>query len=154
MPASSSKKPGYLLSVLTNKCPRCREGFIYKEKNPYKLNSVVKMEEKCPVCKQPTEIEVGFYYGTSYVSYALSVALCVASFIAWWVLIGFSLQDNRFFWWLGLNAVLLVALQPPLMRLSRTLWLSWFVHYDPEWRNHSIDQTHTERVVPEHMGNW
>ena len=33
------------------------------------------MNKECPVCGQPTEIEVGFYYGTSYVSYALTVAL-------------------------------------------------------------------------------
>ncbi|HMC87059.1 MAG TPA: hypothetical protein VKI61_16145, partial [Chitinophagaceae bacterium] len=62
--SETEKKPGYLLSVLTNKCPRCREGFIYKEKSSYKLMSIVKMFDKCPVCGQPTEIEVGFYYGT------------------------------------------------------------------------------------------
>lgn len=92
------------------------------------------MNENCPVCGQRTEIEPGFYYGTGYVSYALSVAVCVASLIAWWVFIGFSLHDSRFFWWIGFNAVLLIALQPVLMRLSRTLWLSWFVKYDPDWK--------------------
>jgi hypothetical protein len=97
---------------------------------------------------------VGFYYGTAYVSYAISVAVCVASFIAWWVIIGVSLEDNRFFWWLGSNAVLLVVIQPPLMRLSRTLWLSWFVSYDPDWRNHPLDDKVSERIVPEQMGNW
>src|SRR5438105_9981773 len=105
--SKKENRPGYLLSVLMNKCPRCREGFIYEEPNPYKLKSVVKMKEKCPVCGQPTEIEVGFYYGTSYVSYALAVIVCVLSFIAWWLIIGFSLHDNRLFWWLGFNAVLL-----------------------------------------------
>jgi uncharacterized protein (DUF983 family) len=148
------KRPGYMLTVLTNKCPRCREGYIYKEKNTYKLNSIVKMVDKCPVCGQPTEIEVGFYYGTGYVSYAVSVAVCVASFIAWWVIIGFSLDDNRFFWWLGSNAVLLVVLQPPLMRLSRTLWLSWFVSYDPDWKEHKLDENNMDRIIPEQMGNW
>jgi uncharacterized protein (DUF983 family) len=143
-----------MLSVLTGKCPRCREGHIYQEKSSYKLKSVVKMHEKCPVCGQPTEIEVGFYYGTGYVSYALSVAVCVFSFIAWWLLFGFSLDDSRFFWWLGCNAVLLVALQPPLMRISRTLWLSWFVSYDPHWREHQLDESQTERIVPGQMGNW
>ncbi|HSC38194.1 MAG TPA: DUF983 domain-containing protein [Chitinophagaceae bacterium] len=148
------KRPGYLLTVLSNKCPRCREGHIYETKSSYNLKSIVKMKPKCPVCGQPTEIEVGFYYGTAYVSYAISVAVCVASFIAWWVIIGVSLEDNRFFWWLGSNAVLLVVIQPPLMRLSRTLWLSWFVSYDPDWRNHPLDDKVSERIVPEQMGNW
>lgn len=142
------------MAALTNRCPRCREGKIYTESNPYKLKSTLKMNEKCPVCGQPTEIEVGFYYGTGYVSYALSVAVCVASFIAWWVLIGFSLHDSRFFWWLGFNAVLLIALQPLLMRMSRTLWLSWFVKYDPYWKERKIDRESIERIIPEQMGNW
>lgn len=152
--ADREKRPGYLLTIMTGKCPRCREGHIYEEKSPYKLKSIVKMKKECPVCGQPTEIEVGFYYGTGYVSYALSVGLCVISFVAWWLLIGMSLEDSRFFWWMGCNAVLLVVLQPPLMRLSRTLWLSWFVPYDPQWRAHKPDESHRDRIVPEQMGNW
>ena len=112
------------------------------------------MHERCPVCGQPTEIEVGFYYGTSYVSYVLAVILCVISFVAWWLLIGFSFKDDRFFWWLGVNAALLIGLQPPLMRLSRTLWLSWFVKYDPDWKINNINAQTLERIVPGQMGNW
>jgi uncharacterized protein (DUF983 family) len=144
----------YLGMVLGNKCPRCREGYIYQDHNAYHLKSTVKMEKDCPVCGQPTEIEVGFYYGTGYVSYAISVGVCVASFLLWWLIIGFSLDDNRFFWWLGINAVLLVGLQPLLMRLSRTLWLSWFVGYDPDWKEHPLDGSIQERIIPEQMGNW
>lgn len=151
---SKERKPGYVISVLTNKCPRCREGSIYVEPNPYKLNSITKMHERCTVCGQPTEIEVGFYYGTSYVSYLLAVILCVVSFVAWWVLIGFSFTDNRFFWWMGVNAALLIGIQPPLMRLSRTLWLSWFVRYDPDHKSNPLNKEHLERIVPEQMGNW
>ena len=92
------------------------------------------MPHKCPECGQPFELEVGFWYGTGYVSYGLSFAISVATFIAWWVLIGMSTQDNRFFWWLGLNAVLLILLQPWLMRLSRVIWLYFFVYYDPDYK--------------------
>jgi uncharacterized protein (DUF983 family) len=151
--AAAERHPGYLLAILGNKCPRCREGFIYKERNSYKLRSVVKMVDKCPVCAQRTEIEVGFYYGTGYVSYALSVVFCVASCIAWWLLIGFSFEDNRFLAWLIFNSILLLALQPPMMRLSRTLWLSCFVRYDPDWKTHKPDD-HSDRIIPEQMSNW
>ena len=108
------------------------------------------MKEHCEVCGQPTEIEVGFYYGTGYVSYALSVAFSVATFIAWWVLIGFSLDDTRFFWWMGTNAVLMILLQPLFMRLSRSLWLSWFVKYDKDWKDHPLESF--ERLVPHEEG--
>lgn len=109
------------------------------------------MHKNCPVCGQPTEIEVGFYYGTGYVSYALTVALSVASFVAWFMLIGMSVDDNRFFYWLGFNAVLLIVLQPYLMRLSRTIWLSFFVRYNSNWKNEPLKPEHLERVIPDQM---
>ncbi|MBN8837290.1 MAG: DUF983 domain-containing protein [Sphingobacteriia bacterium] len=144
----------YLRAVLTNKCPRCRKGYLFQTKNAYDLKNNVKMNDHCPVCGQPTEIEVGFYYGTGYVSYALSIAFLVSTFIAWKVLIGvsFDINDNRIFYWLGTAIALLLICQPLIMRLSRSLWLSWFVKYDKDWQKHKPQ--HAERVVPEQMGNW
>ncbi|MCW3113650.1 MAG: hypothetical protein JWR18_2046 [Segetibacter sp.] len=142
----------YVWAVLTNRCPRCREGKIFVTENAYDFKNNLKMHENCPVCSQPTEIEVGFYYGTSYVSYALTVAYSVATFIAWWVLFGFSLYDNSIIYWIVVNAVTLLALQPPFMRLSRSLWLSWFVKYDPDWKEKKASEY--ERIVKEQMNNW
>lgn len=139
----------YLATVLQNKCPRCREGKIFKSRNPFDFKNNLKMEKDCPVCGQPTEIEVGFYYGTGYVSYALTIAFSVATFIAWWVLFGISIYDNSLFWWLGVNAGLLLILQPLLMRLARTVWLSWFVKYDKNWREHEVEKT--DRIIEEQM---
>lgn len=112
------------------------------------------MHERCPVCGQPTEIEVGFYYGTGYVSYALSIALLASTFVAWKVLIGvsFSIDDDRIFYWMGTAFVILFALQPVIMRLSRTLWLSWFVSYDPNWKDHPISEP--ERFNKDQKNNW
>ncbi len=148
-----NKKKYYLPSILTNKCPRCREGKLFEKDSAYAKKSI-QMHQECPVCGQPTEIEVGFYYGTGYVSYALSIAVLVASFVAWKVLIGvtFSTDDDRIFYWMGFAFTLLFILQPVLMRLSRTLWLSWFVSYDPNWKDHPFEKP--ERVVPEQMNNW
>lgn len=113
----------------------------------------MKMNETCPVCGQPTEIEVGFYYGTSYVSYVLAIAISVASLIAWWAIIGLSTEDNRFFIWMGFNAVFLLLLQPWLMRLSRSLWISWFVKYDPHWKQ-SKPVDVSERMNADQGANW
>lgn len=125
----------YLKNVTQNKCPRCREGDLFKTNKSYDLKNTLSMYNYCPVCHQKTEIEVGFFYGTSYVSYALSVALVATVFTAWYVLFGFSINDNSVFWCLGTSIALLIILQPPLMRFSRILWLSWFVKYDKDWRN-------------------
>ncbi len=150
----SSENPSYFLSVLTNRCPRCRRGDIFQFKNAYALKGgrFMKMNEHCPMCGQPTDIEVGFYYGTGYVSYGITILLTAITFVLWWILIGISADDNRIFWWLGCNTVLLLILQPVLMRFSRTLWLSWFVKYDPDWKTNKPEDP--ERIVKEQMGNW
>lgn len=129
--------PNYLWSILTMKCPRCRRGPMFKDSNAYrkfKLSHIFDMPEKCPECSQRYDLEQGFWYGTGYVSYALAVALSVASFIAWWVLVGVSTEDNKVFWWLGFNALLLIILQPWLMRLSRVIYLYFFVSYDEKYK--------------------
>ena len=110
------------------------------------------MNKYCPECKQPLNIEVGFYYGSSYVSYALTVAFSALSFIAWWLLLGFSLDDNRVFYWLVVNSVLLIALQPYFMRVARTGWLALFIHYDKDWKINPPKPT--ERINEEQEGNW
>ena len=120
------------------KCPHCRHGRMYRNTNPWNLKKVFDMPEKCEECGQPFELEVGFWYGTGYVSYALSVAFSVTTFVAWLVLIGMSSHDNRFFWWLGTNILLLVLFQPWLMRLSRVIYLYFFVKFDPDYKNGNI----------------
>jgi uncharacterized protein (DUF983 family) len=145
-------KPNLLWSVLSNKCSRCRKGHLYKYHNPYQLKHFMQMNETCSVCGQPFEIEVGFWYGTGFVSYALSVAVCVATFIAWKVLIGMSLHDNRIFWWMGVNGVILVLLQPLLMRVSRTIWLNFFVWYDPNWQE--VNSKNPERTNLSLKNDW
>ena len=132
--------PSYLWSILTMKCPRCRRGPMFKNSNVYgslKLSKIFDMHDECPHCLQKFELETGFWYGTGYVSYALTVALSVATFIAWWVLIGISINDNRIFYWLGFNVFLIFALQPWLMRISRVIYLYFFVKYDKEYKKNS-----------------
>jgi hypothetical protein len=131
----SDKKPtpNYYWSILTMKCPRCRRGKMFSDANPYKslkLSHIFDMPEKCPVCSQHYDLEEGFWFGTGYVSYALAVAVSAATFVAWLVLIGISTEDNRIFWWLGINTIILVVTQPWLMRLSRVLYMRIFVKYD------------------------
>ncbi|MEO7522877.1 MAG: DUF983 domain-containing protein [Ferruginibacter sp.] len=129
-------KPNYYWSILTMKCPRCRRGAMYKDPNPYRkitLKHIFDMHEKCPVCGQKYDLEPGFWYGTAYVSYGLTVAISATTFVAWLLLIGVSTDDNRIFWWLGLNAVALVILQPWIMRLSRVIYIRFFVSYDEHY---------------------
>ena len=136
---SNQPKPNYYWSILTMKCPRCRRGPMFKDSNPYKkfsLKHIFDMPDNCPVCNQKYDLETGFWYGTGYVSYALAVAVSAATFVAWLVLIGVSVNDSRIFWWLGSNILFLVLLQPWMMRISRVIYIRFFVHYDEEYEKH------------------
>ena len=144
---------GYLAATLKCYCPRCRDGKLFQNPVSIGLTRNMKMNKVCPVCGQATEIEVGFYYGTSYVSYVLTVAISVFTLLAWWVIIGLSTDDNRFFYWLGANAVILILLQLWIMRLSRSLWISLFVKYDPDWRHHQPHDV-SERMNKDQAANW
>jgi len=149
--STDTGNPGFL-KLLACKCPRCRKGDMFQDKNPWHLKNTMKMNKECPVCGQPLDIEVGFYFGSSYVSYAITVAFSVATFVAWWVLVGFSLYDNRIFYWLTLNAVLMILLQPYFMRLGRAGWLAFFVHYDKNWRTNPPQPL--ERTNKDQENNW
>ncbi len=131
--SSNKPRPNYFWSILTMNCPRCRRGKLFKDFSAYNFKHTFDMNEECSVCNQKFDMEPGFWYGTGYVSYALAVAFSVATFITWWVLIGISINDNRVFWWLGINSFLLIALQPLLMRLSRSVYLYFFVRYDQDY---------------------
>lgn len=130
--ATSNSKPSLLASVFGMRCPKCRKGRMFRSSNPWNLKKVFDMNEHCPNCGQPFELEVGFYYGTGYVSYALCVAFSIATAVAWFVLVGFTAYSMSFLHWLIINVLLLVILQPWFMRLSRSIYIHFFVSYDPK----------------------
>jgi uncharacterized protein (DUF983 family) len=126
---SSEKVPALLPSMLKMKCPNCRKGSMFTNKSIFPLAKMLDMPDHCPECGQKMELEPGFYFGTGYVSYALTVALLAVVFIAYWVIIGLSYKDNSIFIALTVAVALCVLLQPWIMRISRVLYLNMFVKY-------------------------
>jgi uncharacterized protein (DUF983 family) len=123
------KKPALIPSIFKMKCPNCRKGNMFTNKSIFPLNHMLDMPERCPVCGQKMELEVGFYYGTGYVSYALTVLILGLLFAAYWIIFGLSYQDYSIFYALGSSVAIVLLLQPWLMRISRVLYLYGFVKY-------------------------
>ena len=121
-------------SVLSNRCPRCREGRLFTSRNPYDLRTTMRMPEHCTVCGQAFELQTGFYFGTGYVSYFLSVLFILITAVIWYFTIGFSFNDNRLYWYLGFVSAFLLVTQPVQQRLCRSIWIAFFVRYDKAWR--------------------
>ncbi|MFB0924423.1 MAG: DUF983 domain-containing protein, partial [Vicingaceae bacterium] len=69
-------------SILTCKCPKCHEGNLFLNEKTYQYKKFLDMPDNCPKCNQDYQIEAGFYLGAMFVSYALTVALTVAVFVA------------------------------------------------------------------------
>lgn len=120
----------FFFAILKMKCPKCRQGNMFKNKNFLPITEMMKMPDKCPVCGQLMDIQPGFYFGSAYVSYALCIAICVFNFIWFALLIGISIDDNSTYWYLGITILILILLQPWIMRMSRVLFLNMFVKYD------------------------
>lgn len=125
----SDSKPAALPAMLSMRCPNCRRGRMFVNKSMFPLGHMLDMPERCTVCAQKMELEVGFYYGTGYVSYAITVALLGMCFVLYWLVFGLSYKDNSIYYALGFAIGVAVLLQPWLMRISRVAYLWMFVKY-------------------------
>jgi hypothetical protein len=129
-------EPNLWWSIVTLRCPRCRRGHLFKYKNPYKkitVSHMVGMHHRCPVCRQTFNLEPGFWFGTIYVSYGLAVLISTISFFIWWLVVGMSTNDDRILYWLTFNSILIIVLEPWLMRLSRASYLYFFIKYNKNY---------------------
>jgi uncharacterized protein (DUF983 family) len=110
---------GRLAAILRQRCPRCRQGRVFK--------GLVEMNTVCPVCGLRFEREEGYFLGAMYFSYGMSVLILgVGTLLA-----ALVLPD----WRLELVMLLVVAAYLPFVpivfRYSRVLWM----HFD-RWAWH------------------
>ena len=119
------KKGSKLYSILTGTCPRCHEESMYIDNNPYNLPGIFKMHEKCGHCGLKYKIEPSFFFGAMYISYALGVAFSIALFIITYFFIEISLINSFI-----AIVIMLVVLMPIIARLSRNIWINFFISYD------------------------
>lgn len=124
---------GYkLYSIFTGTCPVCHIGKMYSVKNPYRLYHTLKMNEKCAHCSSKFKIEPSFFYGAMYVSYAVGVAIAFFAFLLAHILIGLGRLNTFIF----ITSVLVVLL-PIIVRISRNIWINFFLTFKKEGSNDS-----------------
>ena len=112
-------------SIFNSKCPVCHSGKLYKNDNPYKLSETLKMHERCPHCDTKYKIEPSFFYGAMYVSYAVGVAIAIATFVITYLFM--DLTRNMTF--ISIVSTLIVLL-PIITRISRNIWINLFFKFD------------------------
>ncbi|QAA81797.1 DUF983 domain-containing protein [Aequorivita sp. H23M31] len=114
-----------LYSILTGTCPACHEGEMYVEKNPFIFSKTLKMNDRCSNCNIKFKMEPSFFYGAMYVSYAVGVAVAVATFVIVYLFLGLD-RHITFFAIIAMLAILF----PIILRVSRNIWINFFIHYD------------------------
>ena len=114
-----------LYSILTGTCPVCQEESMYKEKNPFKLGQVYEMHDRCSHCGTKYKIEPSFFYGAMYVSYAVGVGFAVAAF----VISNLIFNLGALYTFYSIVGTLIIFM-PFIMRVSRNIWINFFMHYD------------------------
>ena len=116
-----------LYSIFTGTCPRCHEGKVFKNGNPYNLKHIMEMNDTCPKCGLNFKPETGFYFGASYVSYAIGVALILTLTFA---MVPFIPFFTNFEIYATVNIGATIILAPVIFRLSRHGWLKIFNRYN------------------------
>lgn len=110
--------------ILRQRCPRCREGAIYR--GPIRRGWLA-MYERCPVCGLRYEREQGYFLGALYVSYAIAIPPFLIFVTLLW----------RYAHWryeLALLGafVLYLPFVPMAMRFSRVVWMYLDRRFYPE----------------------
>lgn len=111
-------------SILTGTCPVCQSESMYEEKNPYKLNSTLKMEERCHACHTKYKIEPSFFYGAMYVSYPVGLLFATTTFLLGYLALGLSLVTTY-----CIIVVVMVISLPIILRVSRNIWINLFMSF-------------------------
>lgn len=111
-----------LSGILGLRCPYCREGDFFVS-HPYDLRRAGDTHDVCPKCGGRFSIEPGFYYGAMYVSYALTVAMATAVWVAIQVLWPSLSMEGTI---LAIVLALIVT-GPWLYALSKVIWACMFL---------------------------
>jgi uncharacterized protein (DUF983 family) len=136
-----SWKDTTLYSILNTKCPRCHEGDMFPKGTLYNVRKFAEMHEKCACCGQPFEPEVGYYYGAMFVSYGFSTAI----FIAVWIALSMITEEVTMLMMIIALVVSVVILLPINFRLSRSIWINFFVRYKGPCKDQQLQNSHLKQ---------
>lgn len=118
------KKVGTLLSVVTLKCPKCRQESMFRKKGLFVYFKPLDMHEKCSHCGQKYEIEPGFWLGALWASYPI-VVLIELPFLFTAI---FS-KNISIGWTFGWMIMAFAVFFPLMVRLGRSIWAHVFIRY-------------------------
>ncbi|MDO6803865.1 DUF983 domain-containing protein [Wenyingzhuangia sp. 1_MG-2023] len=111
--------------MLNNECPHCHKGRVFEKSNNLFSIQFPKMQVSCDHCHSKYQKEPGFFIGAMYVSYGLTVAEALCTYI---------LTRPFFEKALDLRVIPIIALVIVLLtffniRMSKMIWIYMFKNY-------------------------
>jgi endogenous inhibitor of DNA gyrase (YacG/DUF329 family) len=127
-------KPSLIASLTGKKCPNCRKGYVFKSKSIFPLGKMLAIHEHCPECGQKLVSEKNNGQG---INYALTIIMFILNFSWYYPIYDYMsrdsklhwYEDNSVEWYLFWSTIVVVLLQPWLMRLSRMVYLYLYIGF-------------------------
>lgn len=114
----SQRRMGRLEALLRQRCPRCRQGRIFR--GPIRMNLF------CPVCELRLHREPGYTTVAIDISYLFTVPILVVLVVLVWLVTRWPIE------WVALTAALIwLPLTPAIFRYARTVWIYFDQLVDP-----------------------
>ena len=130
--SSTTQRPAAVPALLGMKCPSCRKGKVFVNKSIFPLSETTKLKEHCDICGTKLVSERNNGAG---INYALTVIIFFLN-LAWYCPLYLALKKNpaenwydndSVEWYLISSTVIVLLLQPWLMRISRMLYIYMYV---------------------------
>lgn len=83
------------------------------------------MEEHCSQCNTKYKIEPSFFFGAMYVSYPVGLIFGGIAFMLSYLVFNLDLMPTYF-----IIVLVMFAALPIILRLSRNIWINFFMTYD------------------------
>ena len=133
---TSSKKPALIPALFTMKCPSCRKSTVFVNKSIFPLDKCLALKDECEICGEKMKSESNNGGG---INYALTVMLFMLNICWYWPIFGLSYKDDSVWRYLIASTVIVLLLQPYLMRLSRMIYLYLYVGFGNSRRVYVAD---------------
>ena len=106
-------------ALLLGRCPRCRQGRIFRGQ--------LAMNDQCPVCGLRFGREPGYFTRAMYVSYVLAVPLLAILTLFFWLVLHWEIE-----WAFAAAGLVFLLGIPAIFRYSRVAWIHFDRWTEPE----------------------
>ena len=117
---NSNKKGNFILNVYNEKCPKCGNGYVFKQN--VSLFNLPVMNDVCEKCNYRYDREPGYFLGAMYLSYGFAILEGIITFF----ILNYSFPLLSTFYTTLIVLLVMTILGRKNYKLSRVLYIHIF----------------------------